>query len=98
LRLRHSYEPNNVLCVSATVDRIWPVLCVGRFHGIISRDEADLLLTEDEDEDGRYLIRESQRAKEQYTLAIRSTFSPIPIQFFLAILFLILFTSFAGNK
>jgi len=42
-----------------------------RFHGIISRDDADLLLTADEDDDGRYLIRESQRAKEQYTLAIR---------------------------
>jgi len=46
-----------------------------RFHGIMSRDDADLLLTADEDEDGRYLIRESQRAKEQYTLAIRSAFS-----------------------
>ena len=49
---------------------------VDRFHGIISRDEADLLLTADcEDEDGRYLIRESQRAKEQYTLAIRCVLS-----------------------
>jgi len=47
------------------------VLVAGRFHGVISRDEADLLLTADDDEDGRYLIRESQRAKEQYTLAIR---------------------------
>jgi len=46
-----------------------------RFHGVISRDEADLLLTGDEDEDGRYLIRESQRAKEQYTLAIRCDLS-----------------------
>jgi len=42
-----------------------------RFHGSISREDADLLLTADDDEDGRYLIRESQRAKQHYTLAIR---------------------------
>lgn len=38
------------------------------FHGIISREEADALL---QGEDGRYLVRESQRAAAQYTLSLR---------------------------
>ena len=39
-----------------------------RYHGAISREEADRLLCKG---DGSYLIRESQRAPGTYTLAIR---------------------------
>jgi len=63
-------DTKRILLICST-KRYALVLVAGRFHGVISRDEADLLLTADDDEDGRYLIRESQRAKEQYTLAIR---------------------------
>lgn len=38
------------------------------YHGPISRQDTDRLLGE---EDGRYLIRRSQRADEAFTLAIR---------------------------
>ena len=40
-----------------------------RYHGAISREDADFLLTIGGE--GSYLIRESQRAPGQYTLAIR---------------------------
>lgn len=40
-----------------------------RFHGMISREEADQLLSVAE---GSYLIRESQRQPGTYTLALRS--------------------------
>lgn len=39
-----------------------------RFHGMISREEADQLLSVAE---GSYLIRESQRQPGTYTLALR---------------------------
>lgn len=39
-----------------------------RFHGMISREEADQLLSQAE---GSYLIRESQRQPGTYTLALR---------------------------
>ncbi|KAH7946458.1 hypothetical protein HPB49_025436 [Dermacentor silvarum] len=39
-----------------------------RFHGIISREEAERMLQEG---DGCYLVRESQRAPGQYTLSLR---------------------------
>ena len=38
-----------------------------RFHGKISREEAERLLVED----GCYLVRESQRALGQYTLSMK---------------------------
>lgn len=41
-----------------------------RYHGAISREDADFMLTIGGE--GSYLIRESQRAPGQYTLAIRS--------------------------
>ena len=40
-----------------------------RYHGAISREDADFMLTIGGE--GSYLIRESQRAPGQYTLAIR---------------------------
>uniref|UniRef100_A0A3Q0SCV1 N-chimaerin n=1 Tax=Amphilophus citrinellus TaxID=61819 RepID=A0A3Q0SCV1_AMPCI len=42
--------------------------CVCVFHGMISREEADQLLSQAE---GSYLIRESQRQPGTYTLALR---------------------------
>lgn len=39
-----------------------------RYHGMISREEADQLLSQAE---GSYLIRESQRQPGTYTLALR---------------------------
>lgn len=41
---------------------------MSRFHGMISREEADQLLSQAE---GSYLIRESQRQPGTYTLALR---------------------------
>ena len=64
------------------VDNKAVILRAGRFHGVISRDDADQLLTAGEDEDGRYLIRESQRAKEQYTLAIRCIYVCIAVGYY----------------
>jgi len=40
-----------------------------RYHGAISREDADFMLTIGGE--GSFLIRESQRAPGQYTLAIR---------------------------
>ena len=45
------------------------VLLVVRYHGAISREDADFMLTIGGE--GSYLIRESQRAPGQFTLAIR---------------------------
>ena len=42
---------------------------IGRYHGAISREDADFMLTIGGE--GSYLIRESQRAPGQFTLAIR---------------------------
>jgi len=42
---------------------------MARYHGAISREDADFMLTIGGE--GSYLIRESQRAPGQYTLAIR---------------------------
>ena len=39
-----------------------------RFHGCISREEADRLVSE---ADGCYLVRESQRSPGSYTLTMR---------------------------
>uniref|UniRef100_A0A672ITX1 N-chimaerin n=1 Tax=Salarias fasciatus TaxID=181472 RepID=A0A672ITX1_SALFA len=44
------------------------VFCVSRYHGMISREDADQLLSQAE---GSYLIRESQRQPGTYTLALR---------------------------
>ena len=44
------------------------VSCVLRFHGIISREQADELLGGME---GAYILRESQRQPGCYTLALR---------------------------
>lgn len=41
---------------------------MSRYHGMISREEADQLLSQAE---GSYLIRESQRQPGTYTLALR---------------------------
>lgn len=46
---------------------------VHRFHGLISREDADELLAGIE---GAYLIRESQRQPGTYTLALRYTLHP----------------------
>jgi len=45
-----------------------------RYHGAISREDADFMLTIGGE--GSYLIRESQRAPGQYTLAIRCILLP----------------------
>ena len=48
------------------------ILCnmcyITRYHGMISREDADQLLNQAE---GSYLIRESQRQPGTYTLALR---------------------------
>ena len=44
-----------------------------RYHGAISREDADSLLSKC---DGCYLVRESQRAQGAYTLGIRLVSSP----------------------
>lgn len=44
------------------------LLFMSRYHGMISREEADQLLSQAE---GSYLIRESQRQPGTYTLALR---------------------------
>lgn len=44
---------------------------MSRYHGMISREEADQLLSQAE---GSYLIRESQRQPGTYTLALRCVF------------------------
>jgi len=41
---------------------------VYRYHGNITREEADRLLSEG---DGCYLVRKSERAQNAFTLAIR---------------------------
>ena len=52
-----------------------PHLFVTRYHGAISREDADFMLTIGGE--GSYLIRESQRAPGQYTLAIRFVIIPM---------------------
>lgn len=47
---------------------IFTLLFTSRYHGMISREEADQLLSQAE---GSYLIRESQRQPGTYTLALR---------------------------
>lgn len=42
---------------------------MSRFHGNITREEADRLLASEGD--GGYLVRKSERAADAYTLAIR---------------------------
>lgn len=53
------------------------LLLTSRYHGMISREEADQLLSQAE---GSYLIRESQRQPGTYTLALR--YHPVCIALF----------------
>ena len=61
--------PNINVC-----DELNAVLCA-RYHGAISRENADFLLTIGGE--GSYLIRESLRAPGQFTLAIRWVTHPL---------------------
>uniref|UniRef100_A0A669EU39 Chimerin 1 n=1 Tax=Oreochromis niloticus TaxID=8128 RepID=A0A669EU39_ORENI len=59
-------HPRRVTCTSEVENR--PKYYGREFHGMISREEADQLLSQAE---GSYLIRESQRQPGTYTLALR---------------------------
>uniref|UniRef100_A0A8C2AKD3 Chimerin 1 n=1 Tax=Cyprinus carpio TaxID=7962 RepID=A0A8C2AKD3_CYPCA len=59
-------HPRRVTCVSEVENR--PKYYGREYHGMISREEADQLLSVAE---GSYLIRESQRQPGTYTLALR---------------------------
>lgn len=56
---------SSISCFSHT-QKMFPLS--PRYHGMISREEADQLLSQAE---GSYLIRESQRQPGTYTLALR---------------------------
>ncbi|XP_074652325.1 N-chimaerin-like isoform X3 [Tubulanus polymorphus] len=60
-------KPKRVVCRRDLGSRV-PFQYGREFHGAISREETDSLLSEC---DGCYLVRESQRAPGTYTLAIR---------------------------
>uniref|UniRef100_A0A3Q1J1K5 N-chimaerin n=1 Tax=Anabas testudineus TaxID=64144 RepID=A0A3Q1J1K5_ANATE len=57
---------NLISCFPHTYNIMFPLS--SRYHGMISREEADQLLSQAE---GSYLIRESQRQPGTYTLALR---------------------------
>uniref|UniRef100_A0A671Q4Y5 N-chimaerin-like n=1 Tax=Sinocyclocheilus anshuiensis TaxID=1608454 RepID=A0A671Q4Y5_9TELE len=59
-------HPRRVTCISEVENR--PKYYGREYHGMISREEADQLLSVAE---GSYLIRESQRQPGTYTLALR---------------------------
>ncbi|RVE75519.1 hypothetical protein OJAV_G00017670 [Oryzias javanicus] len=59
-------HPRRVTCTSEVENR--PKYYGREFHGMISREETDQLLSQAE---GSYLIRESQRQSGTYTLALR---------------------------
>ncbi|KAG7239327.1 hypothetical protein INR49_029292 [Caranx melampygus] len=59
-------HPRRVTCTSEVDNR--PKYYGREYHGMISREEADQLLSQAE---GSYLIRESQRQPGTYTLALR---------------------------
>ncbi|XP_053209683.1 N-chimaerin-like [Panonychus citri] len=59
-------KPKRVVCQAHIPDR--PPHYGREFHGKITREEANKLLS---GEDGRYLVRESVRAQHQYTLSLR---------------------------
>uniref|UniRef100_H2LPQ2 Chimaerin n=1 Tax=Oryzias latipes TaxID=8090 RepID=H2LPQ2_ORYLA len=59
-------HPRRVTCTSEVENR--PKYYGREFHGMISREETDQLLSQAE---GSYLIRESQRQPGTYTLALR---------------------------
>uniref|UniRef100_A0A3B3WW41 Chimerin 1 n=1 Tax=Poecilia mexicana TaxID=48701 RepID=A0A3B3WW41_9TELE len=59
-------HPRRITCTSEVENR--PKYYGREFHGMISREEADQLLSQAE---GSYLIRESQRQPGTYTLALR---------------------------
>lgn len=61
--------PKRVVC--PFVIRTRPSYYGREFHGIMSRDEAEQILLEEDGVDGRYLIRESARQKSQMTLSLR---------------------------
>ncbi|KAI1305328.1 N-chimaerin [Halotydeus destructor] len=60
--------PKRVVCQHEVPNNVRPPHYGREFHGIISRDEADRVLS---GEDGRYLVRESQRSPGQCTLSLR---------------------------
>uniref|UniRef100_A0A8B9QMP2 SH2 domain-containing protein n=1 Tax=Apteryx owenii TaxID=8824 RepID=A0A8B9QMP2_APTOW len=60
-------HPRRITCTCEVTVRFKMPLFL-RFHGMISREEADQLLSVAE---GSYLIRESQRQPGTYTLALR---------------------------
>lgn len=59
-------KPKRVVCKRHIPDR--PPHYGREFHGRITREEANELIKE---EDGRYLVRESIRALQNFTLALR---------------------------
>ncbi|KPM04865.1 N-chimaerin-like protein [Sarcoptes scabiei] len=61
--------PKRVIC--PFVIRSRPSFYGREFHGIMSRDEAEQILLEEDGVDGRYLIRQSARQKSQMTLSLR---------------------------
>uniref|UniRef100_A0A672SAP0 N-chimaerin n=1 Tax=Sinocyclocheilus grahami TaxID=75366 RepID=A0A672SAP0_SINGR len=68
-------HPRRVTCISEVENR--PKYYGREYHGMISREEADQLLSVAE---GSYLIRESQRQPGTYTLALRSYISDLTIE------------------
>lgn len=64
----HSFQPKSTLYLLCTVCSVLRLPCPSRFHGIISREQADELLGGVE---GAYILRESQRQPGCYTLALR---------------------------
>jgi len=63
------YQNKNKAKMKVKLVAVVCVLLVVRYHGAISREDADFMLTIGGE--GSYLIRESQRAPGQFTLAIR---------------------------
>ncbi|XP_046576767.1 LOW QUALITY PROTEIN: N-chimaerin-like [Haliotis rubra] len=59
-------KPRRIICQKEVPNR--PTFYGKEFHGNVSRDEADRLLS---DGDGCYLVRKSERAPDAFTLAIR---------------------------
>ncbi|KAG5283463.1 hypothetical protein AALO_G00042360, partial [Alosa alosa] len=66
-------HPRRVTCTCEVENR--PKYYGREYHGMISREEADQLLSVAE---GSYLIRESQRQPGTYTLALRSVWLTHP--------------------
>ncbi|ESO90101.1 hypothetical protein LOTGIDRAFT_218141 [Lottia gigantea] len=59
-------KPHRIICQREIPNR--PLYYGKEFHGNLSRDEADRLLSQG---DGCYLVRKSERAPDTFTLAIR---------------------------